>query len=223
MTAGRFRDRTEAGRLLAAKLRVYADRPEVLVVALPRGGVPVGFEVAKALHAPLDVFVVRKLGVAGQEELAMGAIPAGGVRVLNRPIVEELGISDSQIEAVAAEQQRELARRERLYRGSRAAPPIGGRTVIVVDDGIATGSTMRAALCALKRQKAARIIVAVPIAPLSTVRELEAEQVEVVCVCATEPFGAIGAWYEDFAQTSDDEVCELLEEAAREQVTARHR
>ena len=223
MTAGRFRDRTEAGRLLTAKLRAYVDRPDVLVVALPRGGVPVGFEVAKALQVALDVMVVRKLGVPGQEELAMGAITTGGVRVLNRPIVEELGISDSRIEAVAAEQQRELARRERLYRGSRAAPQVAGRTVIVVDDGIATGSTMRAALCALKKQEAARIIVAVPIAPRSTVRELEAEQVEVVCVRATEPFGAIGAWYEDFAQTSDDEVCELLEEAARDREGAHHR
>lgn len=214
MTAGRFRDRTEAGRLLAAKLRAYANRQDVLVVALPRGGVPVGFEVAKALHVALDVMVVRKLGVPGQEELAMGAITTGGVRILNSSIVEALGITESQIESVAAEEQQELERRERLYRGSRTAPEIRDRTVILVDDGIATGSTMRAAIAALRTQQPARLIVAVPVAPLSTVRELKAEGEEIVCVQAMEPFGAIGAWYEDFTQVADEEVSELLESIA---------
>jgi putative phosphoribosyl transferase len=214
VTAGRFRDRTEAGRLLAAKLRAYANRQDVLVVALPRGGVPVGFEVAKALHVALDVMVVRKLGVPGQEELAMGAITTGGVRILNSSIVEALGITESQIESVAAEEQQELERRERLYRGSRTAPEIRDRTVILVDDGIATGSTMRAAIAALRTQQPARLIVAVPVAPLSTVRELKAEGEEIVCVQAMEPFGAIGAWYEDFTQVADEEVSELLESIA---------
>ena len=223
MTTERFRDRTEAGRLLAAKLRAYANRQDVLVVALPRGGVPVGFEVAKALHAPLDVFVVRKLGVPGQEELAMGAITSGGVRVLNNPIVEALDIPESQIESVAAEQQRELERRERLYRGSRAAPEIRDRTVIVVDDGIATGTTMRAAVSALRKQQPARVIVAVPIAPVSTVLEWKAGGEEVICLRAAEPFGALGAWYEDFTQISDAEVCELLQEAALDRAPAHQR
>jgi putative phosphoribosyl transferase len=174
----------------------------------------VGYEVAKALHAPLDVFIVRKLGLPGQEELAMGAIATGGVRVLNRPIVEALGITKSQIDSVAAAEQQVLERRELRYRGGRAAPGIQGRTVILVDDGIATGSTMRAAIAALRKQKPARLIVAVPVAPLSTVRELRAEGEEIVWVQAMEPFGAIGAWYEDFTQVADEEVSALLESAA---------
>ncbi|MBI3934056.1 MAG: phosphoribosyltransferase [Acidobacteria bacterium] len=214
MTFARFQDRTEAGRLLAGKLKAYANRPDVVVLALPRGGVPVGYEVAMALHAPLDVFVVRKLGVPGQEELAMGAIASGGVRVLNRPIVEALEITESQIESVAAAEQQVLERRESLYRGGRAAPVIRGKTVILVDDGIATGSTMRAAIAALRKQQSAHLIVAVPVAPLSTVRELQAEGDEVVCARAIEPFGAIGAWYEDFRQVPDEQVSELLETAA---------
>ena len=214
MIAGPFRDRTEAGRLLAGKLKPYANRPDVVVLALPRGGVPVGFEIAKALHAALDVMVVRKLGVPGQEELALGAITSGGVRVLNRSIVDALGIPESVIESVAAREQQELERRERLYRGSRAAPEIRDRIIILVDDGIATGATMRAALAALRKQHPSRLIVAVPVAPRSTVRGLRAEGEEVVCVRALEPFGAIGAWYENFTQVSNEEVCELLEQAA---------
>ena len=212
----RFRNRTEAGALLAEKLARYADQPEVFILALPRGGVPVGYEVAKALHAPLDIVIVRKLGVPGQEELAMGAITRGGVRIVNRLIVEALGISGSQIEAVAAEERKELERRELLYRGGRTAPVIRGWIVILVDDGIATGATMRVALAAFRKQQPARLIVAVPVAPLSTVLELRAEGEEVVCVRAIEPFDAIGSWYKDFRQISDEEVCDLLERAARE-------
>ena len=211
-----FRDRAEAGFLLAKKLTAYANRSDVLILALPRGGVPVGFEIATMLKVSLDVFVVRKLGVPGQEELAMGAITSGGVQVLNNLIVQALGISESQIESVAAEERQELERRERLYRGSRAAPEIRRRTVILVDDGIATGATMRAALSALKKLQPARLIVAVPVAPLSTVLELKAEGEEVVCIRAAEPFHAIGSWYEDFTQISDEEVCRLLERAAHE-------
>ena len=220
MTAGPFRDRTEAGRLLAGKLKPYANRPDVVVLALPRGGVPVGFEIAKALHAALDVMVVRKLGTPGQEELAMGAITSGGVRVLNRSIVDALGIAESVIESVAAREQQELEQRERLYRGARTAPEIRDRVVILVDDGIATGATMRAAIAALRKQHPTRLIVAVPVAPRSTVRELQAEGEEVVCVRALEPFGAIGAWYENFAQVSNEEVCELLEQAASDRSAA---
>ena len=222
MTARSFRDRTEAGQLLAAKLRAYANRPDVLVVALPRGGVPVGFEIARALHAALDVIVVRKLGVPGQEELAMGAITTGGVRILNRPIVEALGISERQINLVAAEEQGAGARRERLYRSSRTVPEIRDQVVILVDDGIATGSTMRAAIAALRKQLPAHLVVAVPVAPISTVRELQAEGEEVVCVQAVEPFGAIGAWYEDFTQVSNEAVCDLLEQAVRDGVPTHH-
>lgn len=214
MTFARFQDRTEAGRLLASKLKAYADRPDVVVVALPRGGVPVGFEIAQGLHVPLDVIVVRKLGVPGQEELAMGAIASGGVRVLNRPVVRLLDINASQIESVAAAEQQVLERRERLYRGGRAALMIRGRTVILVDDGIATGSTMRAAIAALRQQQPAHLIVAVPVASLSTVHELKAEGVEIVYVRVMEPFGAIGAWYENFTQVADEEVSGLLEFAA---------
>ncbi|MBI2818637.1 MAG: phosphoribosyltransferase [Acidobacteria bacterium] len=213
----RFQNRTEAGRLLAKKLKSYANRSDVVVLALPRGGVPVGFEVATALHAPLDVFLVRKLGVPGQEELAMGAIASGGVQLLNRPIVEALDITQSQIESVAAAEQQVLQRRELLYRGGRPFPLIAGRIVILVDDGIATGSTMRAAIAALMKQHPARLIVAVPVAPTSTVVELQAEGTPVVCIQAVEPFGAIGAWYEDFRQISDEQVIELLAAVAERQ------
>ena len=216
MTTPRFRDRKEAGRLLAKKLRAYAALSDVLVLALPRGGVLVGFEVAKALHAPLDVFVVRKLGVPGEEELAMGAITTGGVRVLNRLVVEAFGITEDQIELVAAVEQRALQKRELRYRSGRAAPVIRERTVVLVDDGIATGATVRAALTALRKQQAARLIVAVPVSPLSTVQELAAEGEEVVCLRVTESFSAISDWYQDFAQIPEEEVCVLLEEAARE-------
>jgi putative phosphoribosyl transferase len=216
----RFRNRTEAGFLLAKKLAAYANRPDVLVLALPRGGVPVGFEVAKALHAPLDVVIVRKLGTPGQEELAMGAITSGGVRVLNDRVVQAFGISESEIDSVAAKEQEELERRERLYRGRRAAPAIRNRTVILVDDGIATGTTIRVAIAALKTQSPSRLVVAVPVAPLSTCEELREEVDEVVCLLSPGEFWAISLWYQNFPQTSDEEVCNLLGRANREQSAA---
>ena len=206
----RFRDRHDAGRHLAAELRGYAGRADVIVLALPRGGVPVGWEVARALAAPLDVFVVRKLGVPGEEELAMGAVATGGVRVLNERLTTALGIPAYVIDAVTGWQQQELARRERLYRGDRPAPEVGGRTVILVDDGLATGSTMRAAVAALRVQNPARIVVAVPTAARETCNDLVAEVDEVVCTTTPEPFYAVGLWYEDFSQTTDEEVRELL-------------
>ncbi len=218
--SGRFQSRTEAGHLLAKRLASYADRHDVLVLALPRGGVPVGYEVAKALHVPLDVLIVRKLGTPGQEELAMGAITTGGVRVLNHEVIRALGISEAEIDSVAAKEQKELERRERLYRSSRGTPDIRGITVILVDDGIATGTTMRAAITALKTQHPARLIVAVPVAPLETCEQLKAEVTEFVCLLSPEVFIAIGLWYDEFAQTSDEEVCTLMERAARERFAA---
>jgi predicted phosphoribosyltransferase len=216
--ADRFTDRTEAGKLLAAKLVAakltrYAGRGDTIVLALPRGGVPVAFEIARALGAPLDVFLVRKLGLPGQEELAMGAIASGGVRVLNRDVVGFLAIPDSIIDAVAQYEQQELERRERLYRGDRPAPEVRGHTVILVDDGLATGSTMRAAVAALKKLEPGRIIVAVPVAPPSAVEALEHEVDEVVSVFTPEPFDGVGRWYRDFSQTSDQEVRDLLEQS----------
>jgi predicted phosphoribosyltransferase len=205
-----FRDRTDAGRLLAAKLRGYANRPDVLVLALPRGGVPVAFEVARALHAPLDLFLVRKLGVPGYEELAMGAIATGGARVLNDSVVEELRIPERVIDAVAAREQVELARREQLYRDDRPPPDVRGRIVILVDDGLATGATMRVAAAVLRQQQPARIVVAVPVAAPAVCRDLEAEVDEVVCAATPEPFYAVGYWYQDFSPTTDEEVRELL-------------
>jgi predicted phosphoribosyltransferase len=209
----RFQDRTEAGKKLAAKLAVYAHRPEVVVLALPRGGVPVAFEVAAALDAPLDIFLVRKLGVPGHEELAMGAIATGGVRVLSDDVVQYLSIPDEVIEAVAKTEQQELERRERAYRGERPRLDVQGRTVILVDDGLATGSTMRAAILALREQQPARIIIAVPTASLSSCHEFKATVDDCVCVVTPEPFYAVGLWYEDFAQTTDAEVRRLLDQA----------
>ena len=210
-----FRDRRDAGRLLAARLAAYAKRPDVLVLALPRGGVPVAFEVAQALGAPLDVFLVRKLGVPGYEELAMGAVATGGVRVLNDAIVGGLGIPARVIDAVAAREQEELARRERLYRGDRPPPDVRGRTVILVDDGLATGATMQTAVKALRAQQPGRVVVAVPIASPETCDALSGEVDDIVCAVTPEPFYAVGAWYEDFSQTTDDEVRELLARSAR--------
>jgi erythromycin esterase-like protein/predicted phosphoribosyltransferase len=207
---GLFRDRSEAGRLLATRLTHYADRPDVLVLALPRGGVPVAYEVASALGAPLDVFVVRKLGVPGYEELAMGAVATGGVRVLNDQLVNRLGIPDDMIDAVAAREQQELARRERLYRDGRPPPDVRGRTVILVDDGLATGATMHAAIQALRQQNPARIVVAVPTASPETCEEMRTEVDEVICAITPEPFEAVGLWYRDFSQTTDEEVRALL-------------
>src|SRR3979490_468904 len=207
---GLFRDRREAGRLLAAKLAAYANRPDVIVLALPRGGVPVAYEVARALRAPLDVFVVRKLGVPGYEELAMGAVATGGVRVLNDQLVERLGIPEDMIDAVAARERQELARRERLYRGGRPPPDVRGRTVILVDDGLATGATMHAAIQALRQQNPACIVVAVPTASRETCEEMRARADDVICGITPEPFDAVGRWYRDFSQTTDEEVGVLL-------------
>ena len=217
-----FRDRREAGQHLAEKLQAYADEPGVLVLALPRGGMPVGFEVARRLRAPLDLFLVRKLGVPGQEELAMGAIATGGVCVVNEEVVQALGIPDEVLEAVAAKEQRELARREQAYRGNRPPPEMRGRTVILVDDGLATGSSMRAAIAALRRQQPARIVVAVPVAAASTCAELAHEVEEMVCVMTPEPFQAVGLWYQDFSQTTDEQIRDLLAQAAEEQPAANH-
>ncbi len=211
-----FRNRTDAGRALARRLRPYADRPDVLILALPRGGVPVAYEVARTLHAPLDVFLVRKLGVPGQEELAMGAIASGGVRVLNQEVVNALQIPDEIIDSVAETEWRELERRERAYRDDRAWPDIRGRTIILIDDGLATGTTMRAAIAALRQQGPARIVVAVPVASATTCEEFHDLAEDVVCVQTPEPFFAVGAWYDDFTQTSDAEVHSLLDDAARE-------
>jgi putative phosphoribosyl transferase len=205
-----FRDRSEAGALLAKRLKRYADRSDVIVLALPRGGVPVAVEVAKALNAPLDVFLVRKLGVPGHEELAMGAIASGGVQVLNRDVISRLRIPRSQIEEAATEARRELDRRERLYRGERPLPRIRGRIAILVDDGLATGSTMRAAVTALRKLGPARIVVAVPTAAPSVCSEFETEVDEIVCAETPEPFYAVGAWYDDFSQLTDEEVRQML-------------
>lgn len=210
MKRERFRHRTDAGRQLAEKLAAYANRPDVLVLALPRGGVPVGFEVARALGAPLDVFLARKLGVPGHEELAMGAVATGGLRVLNNDIVSGLGISEHQIAAAVTRELQELARREWLYRGDRPPPDVGGRTVILVDDGLATGATMRAAVHALRQRQPARIVAAVPTASRDTCEALKAEADDVVCAMTPEPFFAVGHWYDDFTQTTDDEVRGLL-------------
>jgi predicted phosphoribosyltransferase len=217
MKPERFRNRTDAGRQLAEKLAAYANRPDVLVLALPRGGVPVAVELARAFGAPLNVFLVRKLGVPGYEELAMGAVATGGVRVLNDEIVRGLGISEHEIDAVVARELRELSRRDRLYRGDRPPSDVAGRTVILVDDGLATGATMRAAVQALRQQQPGRIVAAVPTASPDTCQVLKAEADDVICeaddvICAItpEPFFAVGHWYDDFTQTTDDEVRELL-------------
>lgn len=201
-----FRDRADAGRALADLLEGYRGTDGLLVLGLPRGGVPVAAEVAAALGALLDVFLVRKLGVPGHEELAMGAIASGGVRVLNRDVVDGLGIPPAVVEAVAAREGEELARRERLYRPGRPPPDVSGRVVIVVDDGLATGSTMRAAVTALRRAEAGRVVVAVPVGAASTCRDLRADADEVVCARTPSPFRAVGEWYVDFTPTGDDQI-----------------
>ncbi len=212
-----FHDRTAAGQALAEKLLEYAHQPDVIVLGLPRGGVVVAYEVARALHAPLDVFVVRKLGVPDFEELAMGAIASGGTCVLDRGTIEALGIPDKVIASTAADEREELERRERLYRGDRPPPDVRGRTVIVVDDGLATGSTMRAVLAALRQHQPVRLVVAVPVGAPETCAELASEADAVVCVHTPTPFMAVGLWYDEFAQTTDREVRELLDRAAHEQ------
>jgi predicted phosphoribosyltransferase len=211
-----FRDRREAGRLLAEQLRPYANRPGVIVLALPRGGVPVGYEVASALGAPLDVFLVRKLGVPGYEELAMGAVATGGTRVINDEVVRALRIPDYVIDAVSAWEQQELARRERAYRGERPEPNVRDRTVILVDDGLATGATMLAAIKALRQQQPALIVVAVPTASPRTCDEMRMVANDVICAITPEPFYSVGLWYEDFSQTTDEEVRELLARSTSE-------
>jgi putative phosphoribosyl transferase len=217
----RFRDRTHVGQLLAAKLWRYANAPDVMVCALPRGGVVVGYEVAEALNAPLDSLIVRKLGVPGQEELAMGAIASGGFRVLRQELIEALGISADEVAAVIDRETRELERREILYR--RNTPPlrVRGRTVILVDNGIATGATTAAAAAAIRQQQPKWLVIAIPVAPLSACMELAAQADEVVCVIRPEEFFAIGEYYEDFHQVSDEEVIELLGLAAKRVATHR--
>jgi predicted phosphoribosyltransferase len=211
MNGARFRDRFQAGRQLAAALQGYARDPHLLVLALPRGGVPVGYEVARLLNAPLDVMLVRKLGVPGHEELAMGAIASGGVRILSDEVIKVFGIPERVVAGVAAEESEELQRRERLYRDDRPAPEIEGRTVILVDDGLATGSTMRAAAAALRAQHPEHLVVAVPVAPPETCASLRSEVDDVVCAREPEPFFAVGNWYDDFSQISDAEVRRLLQ------------
>ncbi len=209
----RFRDRVEAGRLLAEQLGHLAG-PDVIVLALPRGGVPVAFEIASRLRVPLDIFLVRKLGAPGQPELAMGAIATGGARVLNDDVIRYLAVSPEVIEAVARAEQVELARREHAYRGDRPSPDLHGKRVILVDDGLATGSSMRAAIAAVRTQQPARIVVAVPVAARETCEELKREVDEITCLRTPEPFSAVGLWYEDFSQTSDEEVRDLLQRAS---------
>ncbi len=217
-----YRDRSDAGRVLATQLMAYANRSDVLVLALPRGGVPVAYQVAKALHVPLDVFLVRKLGVPGHEELAMGAIATGGVCVLNEDVVQMLHIPDRVIEEVAAKEQQELERREHLYRDGRPPPDVRDCTVILIDDGLATGATMRAAIKALQQQHPARIVVAVPVAAPPTCEELSTQVDEIICAKTPELFYGVGYWYEDFSQTTDEEVHALLAQAEHEKpVTAR--
>jgi putative phosphoribosyl transferase len=211
-----FRDRTDAGKYLATKLLSYKDRQDVLVLALPRGGVPVAFEVAQVLRVPLDIFLVRKLGVPGHEELAMGAISTGGVRVLNEDTVDYLNIPEHIIDSIAAEELKELKRRERAYRGNRPEPDVKGKTVILIDDGLATGSTIRAAAQALRQQQPARIIVAVPVSAPETCDEYRIGVDEIICAVTPEPFVGVGMWYLDFSQTTDEEVRDLLERARGE-------
>ncbi len=211
-----FRDRREAGRVLAGLLEEYRGRDDVTVLALPRGGVPVAYEVARHLGAPLDVFVVRKLGVPGQEELAMGAIASGGVRFLNQDVLRHVGISPGVVEGVARREIEEIARRERQYRGDRPYPDLRGRIVILVDDGLATGSTMRAAVSALRQRSPQKIVVAVPVAAAETCAEFRFIADEIVCARTPEVFHAVSSWYDDFRQTDDEEVRELLDVAERE-------
>jgi putative phosphoribosyl transferase len=213
----RFKNRTEAGRVLAERLSAYANRPDTLVLGLPRGGVPVAYEVAMALNAPLDVFVVRKLGVPGHEELAMGAIATGGARSLNADVIEYLRIPEEVVDEVAEREEQELKRRERLYRDHRPSQSPRDRMTILVDDGLATGSSMRAAAIAVRQQQPASIVVAVPVAASQTCDELRSLADEVICVYTPEPFYAVGLWYEDFSQTTDDEVRDLLAKAEDKQ------
>jgi predicted phosphoribosyltransferase len=214
MTA--FKDRREGGRALAGKLTVYVRRPNILILALPRGGVPVAYEVALALSIPLDIFLVRKLGVPGREELAIGAIASGGVRILNRDIVRMLSIPEEMINVAAQRELQELQRREKLYRGDRQPPNVRDRTIILIDDGLATGASMRAAVAGLRTQHPARIVVGVPVAAVEARDGLQPDVDEVICAITPEPFYGVSRWYENFAQVTDEEVRSLLEEANRQ-------
>lgn len=215
-----FLDRRDAGRVLAKALSHYQGRRDLIILALPRGGVPVAYEVAQALDAPLDIFLVRKLGMPGHEELAMGAIASGGIQVLNEDVIQILGISQPVIDQVARQEGLELEKRERLYRGDRPLPSVRGKTVILVDDGLATGATMRAAARALRKEGPAYLVVAVPVAAPDTCNEFRTEVDEVVCATTPQPFRAVGYWYEDFSQTTDAEVHDLLERAQKVGVSA---
>src|SRR5262245_25962891 len=217
----RFKNRSEAGKILAYRLEQYKSRHDVCVLALPRGGVPVAFEIAQALRATLDVFLVRKLGVPGFEELAMGSVASGRVRLLQRDVLDAFHVSAPTIEAVTEFELRELQRREQLYRGSRSAPAIQHHTVILADDGLATGSTMRAAAAAVKQQGPKRLIVAVPVAASEACSELKAEVDEVICAEMPHKFLSVGSWYEDFSQVTDDQVREILAKAGQEDVRDR--
>jgi putative phosphoribosyl transferase len=205
-----YKNRSEAGCELVEALQPYADRRDVLVLALPRGGVPVAYEVAKSLNAPMDLMLVRKLGLPNHEELAMGAIATGGIRVLNAEVIQGSGLSEAQIEQVTALELQELRRRERLYRDDRPTPEVQGRCVILIDDGLATGASMQAAIAALRQQKPSEIVVAIPVAPPNTVASLRQQADAVVCLAMPEPFFGVGMWYADFAQVTDAEVRELL-------------
>jgi len=216
MTAFTFRDRNEAGQHLARELEPYASRNDVVVLALPRGGVPIAFEIAHALRAPMDIFLVRKLGVPHYDELAMGAIASGGTRVLNETVIEQLQITREQIDDVTRRERQELARREQAFRDGRAPIPVADRICILVDDGLATGSTMRAAVQALKKQGPKKIVVAVPVASAETCEEFQPTVDDVVCLYTPEPFMAVGRWYDDFTQLTDDDVRDYLERAAHE-------
>jgi putative phosphoribosyl transferase len=225
MEARQFHDRIEAGELLGRELarRFGRTADRILILALPRGGVPVAAEVAKSLDAPLDVFIVRKLGVPGHAELAMGAIASGGVRVLNQDVLRHIPVPQKSIDAVAAREEQELVRRERSYRGSREPLDVRDKTVIVVDDGLATGSTMRAAVAALRKMEPKAIIVAVPVAAPQTVDEFRKEGIDIVCLRTPDPFEAVGLWYEDFSQTTDEEVQERLHERNSQNAHPAHR
>ncbi len=215
-----FADRAEAGKMLAEVLVDYAERTDVLVLALPRGGVPVAYEVAQTLTVPMDLWLVRKLGVPGQEELAMGAIAGNDTCILNRDIISVLNIDRATIDAVIVKEQAELERRNRLYRQGRSSPDIKGKTIIIIDDGLATGATMRAAIASLRQAGAAKIIAAVPVGAASTCGKVEQDADELVCLYTPEPFYGVGQWYSDFSQTSDESVLALLESAAKSQDSA---